>query len=59
LRIFFKHSPQSVSADSTDIKSEKEEKTLPLQLDYYSLAFYAFYLNDEEKVDQNIGEIPL
>ena len=34
----------------------KEIEYLQLRQDYYSLAFYSFYIDDEEKEDNNLLE---
>ena len=46
----------------TEIKNEDdaaqdETHVLSLQMDYYSLAFYAFYLNEQELFDHKVDKI--
>ena len=46
----------------TEIKNEEEavqdeSHVLSLQMDYYSLAFYAFYLNEQEQFDHKVDKM--
>lgn len=43
-----------MSSHSNEKKEVEEEKWLELNEDYYSLAFYAFYIDEEEHEEKKI-----